>query len=360
MLNFSGMKLNEKASDLITLFGINMSTSNLLMERMIVIVLRNSSAPDYFISTLKQLECRREGGSHSCLKPQPICASFSVYSSHETGRKKSNPVKIWSRAKQINHLQLTIQNKSAAPAWMMIIFVSSLVDMLVGPDPSVGMIDIIHQSGNQTGGNNNFLTNKLSGDDRRERSGCSWDAYAGGVNHCMYAQLVLLKAQVTMTSPLCPKKTRSLQGQYVIDSNNLQRKSKNEDSQYLPLMHGRYDIVLLPIQVKKEVKILKDRGEQMASEIPLDWSQHVVNNTVILLRLTPMLKGTDLSVAIDVFEISYNWKFTQARFGHFQEWLAEEKEMGRLKCGVTTANESLSAVAKKGAQTFRVMSVLSP
>lgn len=43
----------------------------------------------------------------------------------------------------------------------------------------------------------------------------------------------------------------------------------------------------------------------MASEIPLDWSQHVVNNTVILQRLTPVLKGTELSVATDVFEIKH-------------------------------------------------------
>lgn len=46
-------------------------------------------------------------------------------------------------------------------------------------------------------------------------------------------------------------------------------------------------------------------GEQMVSEIPLGWSQHVVINTVILLRLTPVLKGTDLSVASDVFEIKH-------------------------------------------------------
>lgn len=44
-------------------------------------------------------------------------------------------------------------------------------------------------------------------------------------------------------------------------------------------------------------------GEQMASEIPLDQSQYVVNNTVILLRLTPVLRGTKLSVTTDVFEI---------------------------------------------------------
>lgn len=51
--------------------------------------------------------------------------------------------------------------------------------------------------------------------------------------------------------------------------------------------------------------IPSSRGEQMAPEIPLDWSQHVVNNTVILLRPTPMLKGTKLNVAIDVFEIKH-------------------------------------------------------
>lgn len=43
----------------------------------------------------------------------------------------------------------------------------------------------------------------------------------------------------------------------------------------------------------------------MASEIPLDWSQHVVNNTTILLRLTHLLKGTELSVATDVLEIKH-------------------------------------------------------
>lgn len=51
--------------------------------------------------------------------------------------------------------------------------------------------------------------------------------------------------------------------------------------------------------------IPSSRGEQMASEIPLDWSQHVVNNTVILLRPTLMLKGTKLYVATDVFETKY-------------------------------------------------------
>lgn len=43
----------------------------------------------------------------------------------------------------------------------------------------------------------------------------------------------------------------------------------------------------------------------MASEIPLDWGQHVVNNTMILLWLTLLLKGTELSVAIDVLEIKH-------------------------------------------------------
>ena len=51
--------------------------------------------------------------------------------------------------------------------------------------------------------------------------------------------------------------------------------------------------------------IFSSGGEQMASEIPLDWSQHVMNNTVILLRLTPVLKSTELSVATDVFEIKH-------------------------------------------------------
>lgn len=46
-------------------------------------------------------------------------------------KKKSHPVKNWSPAMQVSHLHLTIQNKSAAPAWMIIIFVSSLLDMLV-------------------------------------------------------------------------------------------------------------------------------------------------------------------------------------------------------------------------------------
>lgn len=32
---------------------------------------------------------------------------------------------------------------------------------------------------------------------------------------------------------------------------------QNQDSECLPLMHKRYNTVLLPIQVKKEVKILK-------------------------------------------------------------------------------------------------------
>lgn len=51
--------------------------------------------------------------------------------------------------------------------------------------------------------------------------------------------------------------------------------------------------------------IFSSGREQMASEIPLDGSQHVVNNTVILLRLTPVLKGTKLSVTTDVFEIKH-------------------------------------------------------
>lgn len=40
---------------------------------------------------------------------------------------------------------------------------------------------------------------------------------------------------------------------------------------------------------------------QMTSETPLDWSQHVVNNSVILVRLAPMLKVTEFSVATDAF-----------------------------------------------------------
>lgn len=43
---------------------------------------------------------------------------------------------------QVSHLQLTIQNKSAAPVWMMSIFVSSLVDMLVWPETSARMFDM--------------------------------------------------------------------------------------------------------------------------------------------------------------------------------------------------------------------------
>lgn len=43
----------------------------------------------------------------------------------------------------------------------------------------------------------------------------------------------------------------------------------------------------------------------MASEIPLDWSQHVVDNTVILLRLTPVPKGTKFNVTTDVLEIEH-------------------------------------------------------
>lgn len=50
-------------------------------------------------------------------------------------------------------------------------------------------------------------------------------------------------------------------------------------------------------------------GEEMASEIPLDRSQHVVNSTVTLLRLTPLSKGTDLSVTTDVFEIKHVGKW---------------------------------------------------
>jgi len=53
------------------------------------------------------------------------------------------------------------------------------------------------------------------------------------------------------------------------------------------------------------------RREQMASEIPLDWSQLVVNNTVISLRLTPMLKGTEIIMATDAFEIQHTNKHLQ-------------------------------------------------
>ena len=49
----------------------------------------------------------------------------------------------------------------------------------------------------------------------------------------------------------------------------------------------------------------------MASEIPLDWSQLVVNNTVISLRLTPMLKGTEIIMATDAFEIQHTNKHLQ-------------------------------------------------
>lgn len=51
--------------------------------------------------------------------------------------------------------------------------------------------------------------------------------------------------------------------------------------------------------------IFSSEGKQIASEILLDQSQHVMNNTVILLRLIPVLKGTELSVATDVFEIKH-------------------------------------------------------
>lgn len=51
--------------------------------------------------------------------------------------------------------------------------------------------------------------------------------------------------------------------------------------------------------------LISSGGEQMASEIPLDWSQHVVDNTVILLRLTPVPKGTKFSVTTDVLEIKH-------------------------------------------------------
>lgn len=43
---------------------------------------------------------------------------------------------------QVSHLQLTSQNKSAAPAQMLIIFVSILVDTPAWPEPSARMIDV--------------------------------------------------------------------------------------------------------------------------------------------------------------------------------------------------------------------------
>lgn len=50
---------------------------------------------------------------------------------------------------QVSHLQLMVSNKSTAPAWMMIIFVSCLVDMLVWPEPSARMIDMSSLLGQQ-------------------------------------------------------------------------------------------------------------------------------------------------------------------------------------------------------------------
>lgn len=67
---------------------------------------------------------------------------YILHMKQEKKKKKSNPVKIWNPDMQVSHLQLTIQNKSAAPVWMISVFVSSLVDMLVWPEPSARMFDV--------------------------------------------------------------------------------------------------------------------------------------------------------------------------------------------------------------------------
>lgn len=60
----------------------------------------------------------------------------------EKKKRKYNFVKIWSADMQVVHLQLTIQNWSVAPAWMITIFVFSLVDMIIWSEQSVRMIDM--------------------------------------------------------------------------------------------------------------------------------------------------------------------------------------------------------------------------
>lgn len=65
----------------------------------------------------------------------------------------------------------------------------------------------------------------------------------------------------------------------------------------------------------------------MASKIPLDWSQHV-NNTMISLSVTLVLKSTELNVATDVFEIRCVKSFHSFKVVSYDITL-KSKEKGR-------------------------------
>lgn len=72
----------------------------------------------------------------------------------------------------------------------------------------------------------------------------------------------------------------------------------------------------------------------MATEIPLAQSQHVGDNTVILLRLTPVLKATKPNVTTDVFEIKLVNKWQTLIPGHNAE-TQENAEPGLYSCFIS-------------------------